>query len=499
MKKIKILLGLLLILCSASAGAQVLKGSYFLDHSVNRHKMNPAFAPRANYFQLPVLGNIGFGMYSNLDITSFVAPLDNGKLGTFLHPSISVADFDKMMPKHPHFDMDFSTNLFSFGFYTKRKSFWTFEVDTRVMLDMDLPRDIFMFMKKGAGTAGESFNVGNMNAYFTSGVQASLGYSRDIMKGLRAGLKVRAIAPIAHVGLNLENMRLSTSEDKWAITTEGYAYAAVNGLDMSLDEGEMTPEMGFNLSNTLSNGVVAGYGLSFDLGVEYKLQVGSIFDGLAVSAAVTDLGQIVYKNEAVSAFKTSGKAEWTGFQNISLTDEVAFEESINEFVDNLGGLVNLSEMDYSKGFRRSTMPRFYVGIEQPFLWRTMSVGLLYSARVSHSYTRHELTASYNLKPCKWFAIGLNYSFLNARNSLGWMIELTPKVGPTIYLGGDYLPMEFAPAPILENALGEFPILLPEKGLTTWAIPTSMRLNMNFGVAFNLGSRYANPKKVNKNK
>ena len=488
-----------MILCSASAGAQVLKGSYFLDHSVNRHKMNPAFAPRANYFQLAVLGNTGFGMYSNLDLTSFVTPLDNGKLGTFLHPSVSMDDFNRMMPKHPHFDMDFSTNLFSFGFYTKRKSFWTFELDTRVTLDMDLPRDIFLFMKKGAGTAGDSFNVGNLNAYMTSGLQASLGYSRDIMKGLRAGIKLRAIAPMGYVGLNLENMRLNTSEEKWAITTEGYAYAALNGMDMDLPEGEMTPEMGFNLSNMLNNGVVAGYGFSVDLGAEYKLQIGSIFDGLAVSAAVTDLGGIFYKKEAVSAFKTSGKAEWAGFQNVSLLDEVAFEDSVNELVDNLGGLVNLSEMDFGNSFSRSTMPKVYIGVEQPFLWHTMSVGLLYSARFSHSYARHELTASYNLKPCKWFALGVNYSFLNTGNTIGWIFELTPKAGPTFYIGGDYLPMEFAKAPLLEGVLGEFPLQIPAKGLTTWALPTSMRFNLNFGFAFNLGSKYANPKKEKKNK
>jgi hypothetical protein len=499
MKKIKILLGLLLILCSASAGAQVLKGSYFLDHSVNRHKMNPAFAPRANYFQLPVLGNTGMGMYTNLDLTSFTTPLDNGKLGTFLHPSVSVDDFDRMMPGHPHFDMDFSTTLLSFGFYTKRKSFWTFELDTRAMLDVDLPRDIFVFMKKGSGTSGESFNIGNLNAYLTAGVQASLGYSRDIMKGLRAGIKLRAIAPIGYAGLNLENMRLNTSEDKWSITTEGYAYAAVNGLDMNLPEGEKTPEMAFNISNTLNNGVVAGYGFSVDLGAEYKLQIGSIFDGLAVSAAVTDLGGIFYKKDVVSAFKTSGKVEWAGFQDVSVLDEIAFEESVNELVDNLGGLVNLSEMKAGNSFSRSTMPRFYVGVEQPFLWRTMSVGLLYSARVSHSYTRHELTASYNLNPCKWFALGLNYSFLNTGGTIGWIFELTPKAGPTFYIGGDYLTMEFVKAPILEDMLGEFPLQLPAQGLTTWVIPTSMRLNLNFGFAFNLGSKYANPKKEKKNK
>ena len=42
-------------------GAQALKGSYFMDNSVNRHNMNPAFAPRANYFKIPVAGNVSRG------------------------------------------------------------------------------------------------------------------------------------------------------------------------------------------------------------------------------------------------------------------------------------------------------------------------------------------------------------------------------------------------------------------------------------------------------
>ena len=82
MKKNNILLAFVLLMLPLFAEAQVIKGSYFLDHSVNSHKMNPAFAPRANYFQLPVLGYTGFGLYSNVDVPLLTYPV-NGKLGTF--------------------------------------------------------------------------------------------------------------------------------------------------------------------------------------------------------------------------------------------------------------------------------------------------------------------------------------------------------------------------------------------------------------------------------
>ena len=95
MKKNYIIAALVFIMLPVMAGAQVLKGSYFLDNSVNAHKLNPAFAPRANYFQLPVIGNLGAGAYTNLDMGTFLYPLDNGKLGTFLHPEVSMKKFER--------------------------------------------------------------------------------------------------------------------------------------------------------------------------------------------------------------------------------------------------------------------------------------------------------------------------------------------------------------------------------------------------------------------
>ena len=96
MKKYHIIAAFLLLM-PLMAGAQVLKGSYFLDNSVNRHRMNPAFAPRANYLQLPGLGNTSVGALSNLEIPTFLYPVD-GQLATFLHPSVSVKDLSDNPP-----------------------------------------------------------------------------------------------------------------------------------------------------------------------------------------------------------------------------------------------------------------------------------------------------------------------------------------------------------------------------------------------------------------
>jgi len=480
----KIFITVTIALMPLLAGAQVLKGSYFLDSSMNRHEMNPAFTPRANYFQMLGIGNLGLGAMTNLDVPTFFYPR-NGELLTFLHKDVSVAEFDKALPKFPHLDVDFNTTLLGFGFYTKRLSYWTFDIDTRVNLDVDLPRDLFMFMKKGTGTSGQSFNLGNINAYAMAGLQASLGYSREIFKGFRAGIKARVIAPLAYAGLNLENVRLDTAKDKWTITTEGYAHAAVQGVDMSIPQGETMPSMAFDLNKMLANKVLAGLGFSFDLGVEYTLKLGTLFDGLSVSAAVTDLGTINYKKDAVSAFETGGSVEWAGFQDIAL-DNTDFEASLNEFVENAKTeLLNLKESSKKDAFSRSTMPRFYLGAEMPFLKNTMSVGLLYSARVSHSYTRQELTVSYNLNPCKWFALGVNYSFLNTAHTMGFIFELTPKWGPAFYIGADYLPISWTKAPILMGD-GGFNMM-----------PLSMRLNLNFGLALHLGSKHLKKAKSRK--
>lgn len=466
---------ILLMIAPFQADAQALKGSYFLDYSLNRHKLNPAFAPRADYFQLFCVGNTGVGVGTNLDIPTFFYP-KNGELLTFLHQNVSLKEFSRALPAHPHLDFDLNTTLLGFGFYTKQLAYWTFDLGIKAMVDVDLPHDLFLFAKKGTGTVHQSFNIGNINAYAMAAMQASLGYSRKFPHGFRGGIKVRVLAPFAYAGLNIENLKLNTAADKWTLQTEGYAQLALQGLTMPMNEqGVPTPQ--FDIQKMLQNGVVAGWGGSIDLGVEYTLEVGSAVDGLSISAAVTDLGAIYYNSKAVNSYKSQGSIEWTGFQDVAINGS-DFNASLNEFIENAKKeLLNLSEMETPRGIFRSTMPTLYVGAELPFLKRSMSIGVLYSCRFSHSYPRHELTFSYNITPCKWFALGVNYSLLNTTRTLGAILEFTPKAGPSLFIGADYIPISWTKAPIV---LGNGPHN---------ALPLSYRLNLHFGIAMHVGSKY----------
>jgi hypothetical protein len=74
---------------------------------------------------------------------------------------------------------------------------------------------------------------------------------------------------------------------------------------------------------------------------------------------------------------------------------------------------------------------------------------------------------------------MNYSFLNTTRSMGFIMEFTPKIGPALYIGADYLPVEFAPVGM------EMEFLNP----MITHLPTSWRMNLNFGLAFHTGSKH----------
>lgn len=475
------------ILLPVVAGAQALKSSYFMDNSLNRNKMNPAFAPRANYLQLPAMGNTYAGMMTNLEVPTFLYPY-NGELLTFLNHNVTMEQFDKALARYPHIDADVSTNILNFGFYNKNKAFWTFDLSVRSGVDVDVPRDLFIFLKKGTGTSGESFNIANFNAYAHASLQAALGWSRNVSDGVRIGVKVRFIAPLAYAALNLEQVRLTTSSEKWTVETEGYAYAAMQGLDVNLPQGEFSPEVGFDLDRMLANKVLAGYGGSVDLGFDWQIVRKGFFQGLSLSAAVTDLGVISYSPSALSAFSTAGKVDWVGFQDVGL-DNTDVEAAVNDFVESAKDkLLNLKQETTTSGLLCSTMPSVYAGLEVPILWNRMSFGLLYSGRFSQSYYRQELTASCNIMPCRWFALGASYSMLNSVRTLGCLLEFTPKAGINFCLGCDYIPMEWTPAPILDGMM-QMPQWAVDRGYEHLHVPTALRLNLHFGLSFALGSKY----------
>ncbi len=461
----------MLLLIPLLSGGQSLKGSYFLDNSLNRNKLNPAFAPNTGYIQLPALGNFSASMLSNMSQDMFMYPM-NGQLYSYLNSNVTFDKFEAALPKRPSLDITADLNLVNFGFFTG-KGFWTVDVGFRENLDVDISRDVFLFLKKGMAAPG-TYEMGSVSGNTLASFHASLGYARDmsdLLPGLRIGAKARAILPMMYGDFNYGNVSLSASPEQWLVNVEDRA------LYMAVRSGNATDPSDVMASFEEGWPGFSGFGFSVDLGAEYEFKFDGFINGIALSAAVLDLGMIRYAADAVHAYGGSdGRMDWTGMVlklEKGETNE-AWEELKGEFEE----LISFDEMAHEGSLVRSSMPGLNVGVEMPFCNNKMSLGALYSARKSYKYVRNELMLSYNLNPVKWFAASFNYSFLNLSKTFGWLLEFTPRVGPCFFVGSDYTSFEYA----------KMPVYLSDTQSVAVPMPMSWCLSMRFGVAFSLGGK-----------
>ena len=458
---------LLIIIClfPLIAGGQALKGSYFSEYSLLRNKLNPAFAPRSSYLGFAGLDNIGLGLTGNVGMSNFLFPSGDGTLKTFLHPDVSSSAFLDNMPANPHLDVDMDTDLFNLGFFTGKNSFWTVGLGLKADAEMNLPKELFSFLKNGAATDPQEYHIKDLSIIQNAYVEASLGYSHnfsDLVKGLSVGARVKFLAAIDRADVRINNLDLTMGSEQWNVKADATASLMAKGVDLYINDDKT-----FGYDMNMAQLGLAGMGAAFDLGAEYRLYINRFFDSIRFSAAVTDLGFINFSAPAVQQFTTSGEVNYTGLEGISLGSDMNFEETFNEITDQFMEFLDLEEVESGKITSR-IRPQLFVGVEAPFLWNRMSLGLLYSAKFGYTSTRNELTLALNMRPGKWFNLGVNYSMLNAAKSIGWILELIPRGGISFFLGSDYTFLEVNPMFIPVNELN---------------------FNMRFGFNITMGNKY----------
>ena len=177
----RIYISILICLLPLIAGGQALKGSYFSEYSVLRNKLNPAFVPRSSYLGFAALDNLGIGITSNVGMSNFLYPsgAGDGSLLTFLHPDVSADTFLNSLPSNPHLDIDVDTDILNIGFFTGKNSFWSIGLGLKVDGEVNLPKELFTFLKRGAATDPQVYNIKNTSIIANAYAELSLGYSHD--------------------------------------------------------------------------------------------------------------------------------------------------------------------------------------------------------------------------------------------------------------------------------------------------------------------------------
>ena len=422
------ILALILFACASVGMAQSSLSSYVLDGTFHNSKLNPAMKAERGYFSL-LGGNLSLRTKGNVGISNFLYTRGDNELTTFMSGSVGKDEFLGGLPDVSRIGFGLDESILALGFRAFG-GYVNMDLSIHSSTMLALPKSLFEFAKKGFQESSYSISGINMNtmnyAAFT------LGYSREIIEGLRVGANVKYLVGLAYANINVDKLNVELDGDRWlvesyataqgAIVGEAYATLDKDGVIDGIETGKMSP---------------SATGLAVDLGVVYNMD--KIVPGLTVSASLLDLGSINWKY-MMKAHSTDGKVEFDGFGTVDYND---MENTIEDEFDRLGDdAEKLMEFRYdgNSSEKTSLNTTMYLGAEysMPF-YKPLSVALLYGQCFSkfESSRWNDFRGYVNIAPVKWFEATVNCGFNTYGTSLGWMLNFHP-VGFSFFIGSDHM-------------------------------------------------------------
>lgn len=403
---------------SLTAAAQTeLTTSYFLESSTSRHDINPALLDKP-FVSMPILfGDFNIGTTSNLGLKTFVYKMQpdwqgygagGNNLTTFMHPNVDANEFLGKLKTNNRLSVNLKYQLFGFGF----KGFGginSVELNVRSNTNASLPKSLFAFMK----TTGDQqeYDISNIGLRTENYAELGLGHSHKINDKLTVGGKVKLLFGLAYADIaSKDNIHFQLSEDKWAASGHIEGVAALMGTKVKTTN-KVDPETGRPRVDEFDDfkGGLGGFGLAFDLGATYK-----VMDDLTVSAALTDLGFINWKDaqHASSAntweFEGFGK---NGREDILVNnDQRDLGDQFEDLGDELGDAFAVY-YDGSKSTSRALAATLSLGADYTLpVYRKLHFGFLYQSRMAGRHSYHQGRFSANVAPVKWFDAAVSLAF-----------------------------------------------------------------------------------------
>lgn len=428
MKTIKYIALSLFAAYSLNTAAQTAKSAYFLEGAFHNSQLNPAMNAERNYFSIPTLGNMTCGVNSNIGLSNFLYPQENGKLATFMSGKVSAKQFLDDFPSTARIGMNVDMTVAALGFRAFG-GYNTFNVTMKTQTSVGIPEDIFRFVKTGLKTDPYSFAGINMNAM--SYMAFTVGHSREVIDGLRVGVNLKYLVGLAYADLLVDNLTLETGRERWLL--EAHAQARLASLvDLSMTEDG---EFNMNLEEMNANSFTpSATGFAVDLGATYDME--NIVSGLKLSASITNLGSI--KWNMIKANTGNIGIEYNGLGEIdpeNVSDIV--EEKVNGMMEKLEEQMTFTIEDRIEE-KTSLGATMYLGAEYEIpCYRKLSLGVLYGQRFDKYTGWYDVRGYLNLSPLKWLEASANVSRSTFGTTMGWMFNFHPKL-LSFFIGSDYM-------------------------------------------------------------
>lgn len=440
MKRIKYITILLCAMFAMKGMAQTAKSAYFMDGTFHNFRINPAMKAERGFFSL-ALGNMSIATNGNVGVSHFLYP-DGDQLTTFMSGKVDQDEFLGRLPEYARLGMNFDETLFGLGFRLLG-GYTSFSVSVHSNTSMALPKGFFEFAKKGL--QDQHYNFSGINMHSMNYAAATLGYSREVYKGLRVGVNLKYLMGLAYTDFTFDRFNIELSEDRWRIEGHAQAQAALGSEvyfedeDASLDALRMGP---------LAS---AAKGFAVDLGVVYDMK--EFVPGLTVSASIVDLGSINW--QYMMSIENNGEPIcWEGLKDANIDNMgTALEEELEKLGEKAEKIMDLEVNDIHSESTKLGVT-MYVGAEynMPF-YKPLSVAMLYGKRFSpYAYSGwDDIRGFVNIAPLKWFEASANVGYSTFGTSLGWMLNFHP-AGINFFVGSDYMITKVTPQFIPVNNL-----------------------------------------------
>lgn len=438
-------------LCSYSQNSQVL---YYMNIPQN-HLMNPALRPSNSfYIGFPGLTSINLSVNNNfINFSDVILPGKGDSLITFLHPDYNIDDFLAGINDRNYFSSSASLQLFGLGFNAGRDLYIFVDVVDRIAGNFAIPGDLIRLALKGnEGFIGKTIDLSHLDADFQYFREYGIGFSKNIGKNLRIGVKPKLLSGIMSASLENNSLGLTVNEDFTHTLDADISAHLSNQFDVFYDDKNRPDSIAFNESFFNSPRFLwytSNIGFGIDLGATFD-----IGDKIQVSAAVTDLGFISW-SDSVTNMSAKNHFEFSG---LNITDVIngdkTMEDIANEIVDSLKNSFVFTNND--------TPYQTYLPVGISFggkfnLTKSISIGLLSKSTIIQNQIHEALTLSANLNLSNIFSTSLSYTAANTRyDNLGAGIAL--RLGfLQLYLIADRIPLywnriESTPAPVNWNMI-----------------------------------------------
>jgi outer membrane protein OmpA-like peptidoglycan-associated protein len=422
-----------------SISAQSVNSTYFLNEWSQRHTLNAAFAPEYGYFTLPILGEVQLNLSSNIGLSTFLYP-NNNELVTFLNSNVGKDEFVNKLSQNNTINQGLKLNLLSFGFYTSKMSFWSFDVSMRENLSVNMPIDFFRFLKLGMAQETNYYDLKNLSINQSNYAQVSLGYSRDINSKIRVGLNTKLLIGLSSEQIKYDKFDITLNNDHYAIDASGESLIMAEPIKIGRDTANNKyydfTNLGFNLSKLKP----AGYGVAFDFGVTYKP-----WKKLTLAAAVNDLGFIKWKGSSIKRGVARSTVNFDGLSNVAGdTTRTSLNDQVKQLKDDVTNLIkfeadtlSLSTSGYKENMAftiNSSAEYSIFGNEK----HDILLGLLWHY-YNRPYTKvNEVVGAVTFKPFSWFTVSGTCELLREEaDRYGLGLNFSPG-WINLFLAADYI-------------------------------------------------------------